>query len=276
MSSITVPAVTLNTGHEIPQLGFGVFQVPLEETEEAVTTALEAGYRHIDTAALYGNEEAVGAALAASSVPREELFITTKVWNDRQGRDESRRSFEESMRRLRLDYLDLFLIHWPAPRQDRYAETWETLVDLHREGVVRSVGVSNFEPEHLERLAEVSDVVPAVNQIELHPYLQQAPVREADRRRGIVTEAWSPMAQGHLFDDPVLNEIAERHDAEVARVALAWNLQLGNVVLTRSVTPARIAGNLEAVTLELSDDEMQAIAGLDRGGRVGPDPNAFS
>jgi 2,5-diketo-D-gluconate reductase A len=275
MSSITVPAVTLNTGHEIPQLGYGVFQVPPEDTERAVTTALEAGYRHIDTAADYGNEAAVGAALATSSIPREELFVTTKLWNDRHGRDEARRAFEESLERLRLDYLDLYLIHWPVPRQDRYAEAWETLADLHREGAIRSAGVSNFLPEHLERIAEVSDLVPAVNQIELHPYLQQERLRDAGRERGIVTEAWSPLAQGTFSDDPVLTEIAERHETDVARLALAWNLQLGNVVLTKSVTPERIAGNLEALTIELSDEEMRAIAGLDRGGRVGPDPEAF-
>src|SRR2546423_834330 len=202
MPPTTIPALPLNTGHAIPQLGYGVFQVPPEQTEGAVTTALEAGYRHIDTAAAYRNEEPVGAALAASDIPREELFVTTKVWNSEQGRDATLRSFEASMARLQLDYLDLFLIHWPAPRLGLYEETWLTLVDLYDEGRVRSIGVSNFEPEHLERLALMSDVVPAVNQIELHPYLQQERLRNVDRERGIVTEAWSPMAQGTVLKDP--------------------------------------------------------------------------
>jgi 2,5-diketo-D-gluconate reductase A len=267
--------IPLNDGHSIPQLGFGVFRIPPEETEEAVSVAIEAGYRHIDTAALYGNEAEVGSALAASGVPRDELFVTTKVWNDSQGRERTLRAFETSLERLRLDYLDLYLIHWPAPRQGLYVETWETLVELQRSGRVRSIGVSNFEPEHLDRLAEASDVVPAANQIELHPFLQQAELRRLGAERGIVTEAWSPMAQGAVLRDPVLQEIASNHDVDAARVALAWSLQLGNVVLTRSVTPERIRGNLEAALLRLSDEEMKAIAGLDRGDRVGPDPRAF-
>jgi 2,5-diketo-D-gluconate reductase A len=273
---MTIPALPLNSGHTIPQLGFGVFQIPPDETQAAVNTALEAGYRHIDTAAAYRNEEGVGAAVAASPIPRDEIFVTTKVWNDSQGRDATLRSFEGSLARLQLDYVDLFLIHWPAPRLGLYVETWLTLIDLQREGRIRSIGVSNFQPEHLDRLAEESDVVPAVNQIEIHPYLQQEETRQADRERGIVTEAWSPMAKGEVLEDPVLSEIAERHDVDVGRVALAWSLQLGNVVLTRSVTPERIRGNLEALELQLSDDEMEAIASLDRGGRVGPDPATFA
>jgi 2,5-diketo-D-gluconate reductase A len=276
MSSITTPSIALNSGYSIPQLGFGVFQVPADETEAAVTTALEAGYRHIDTATIYDNEAAVGSALAASSVPREDLFVTTKVWNTDQGRERTRRALERSLARLRLEYLDLYLIHWPAPGRDLYVETWMTLVELQREGAVRSIGVSNFEPEHLERLAEASDVVPAVNQIELHPYLQQQRLREVNRRRGIATEAWSPLAQGGVLDDEVLRGIAEGHGVDVARVALAWNLQQGDIVLTKSVTPKRIRGNLEVLELRLGDDELAAIAELDRGGRVGPDPNAFS
>jgi diketogulonate reductase-like aldo/keto reductase len=276
MSSITTPSITLNSGHSIPQLGFGVFQVPAAETEAAVTTALEAGYRHIDTATIYDNEAAVGNALASSSVPREDLFVTTKVWNTDQGRERTRRAFERSLARLRLEYLDLYLIHWPAPARDLYVETWATLVELQREGAVRSIGVSNFEPEHLALLAEASDVVPAVNQIELHPYLQQQRLREVNRSRGIATEAWSPLAQGGVLRDEVLRGIAERHGVDVARVALAWNLQQGDVVLTKSVTPERIRGNLEVLELRLGDEELAAIAELDRGGRVGPDPNTFS
>jgi diketogulonate reductase-like aldo/keto reductase len=276
MASITIPSIELNSGHSIPQLGFGVFQVPAAETEAAVTTALEAGYRHIDTATIYDNEAAVGNALASSSVPREDLFVTTKVWNTDQGRERTRRAFERSLARLRLEYLDLYLIHWPAPARDLYVETWATLVELQREGAVRSIGVSNFEPEHLALLAEASDVVPAVNQIELHPYLQQQRLREVNRSRGIATEAWSPLAQGGVLHDEVLRGIAERHGVDVARVALAWNLQQGDVVLTKSVTPERIRGNLEVLELRLGDEELAAIAELDRGGRVGPDPNTFS
>jgi diketogulonate reductase-like aldo/keto reductase len=275
MQSMTIPSLTLNTGHEIPQLGFGVFQIPPEETEAAVAAALAAGHRHIDTAAAYGNEAEVGAALAASDVPREDVFVTTKVWSTEQGRDRTLRSFEQSMARLRLDQVDLFLIHWPAPQRGLYEETWLTLVDLYREGRVRSIGVSNFLIEHLDRLAEVSDVVPAANQIEVHPYLQQQELRRVNRERGIVTEAWSPMAQGEVVRDPVLIEIAEREGSEAALAALAWSLQEGNVVLTKSVTPERIRGNLDALKLRLTDEDMEAIAGLDRGERVGPDPMRF-
>jgi 2,5-diketo-D-gluconate reductase A len=267
--------IPLNDGHSIPQLGFGVFQIPPEQTEEAVNVALDAGYRHVDTAAAYRNEAQVGAALAAADIPRDELFVTTKVWNNNQGRERTLRAFETSIERLRLDYLDLYLIHWPAPRQRLYVETWEALVELQRSGRVRSIGVSNFEPEHLDRLAEATDVVPAVNQIELHPFLQQAELRRVHAERGIVTEAWSPMAQGAVLREAVLERIAASHDVDPARVALAWSLQLGNVVLTKSVTPDRIRGNVEAASLRLSDAEMEAIAGLDRGERVGPDPRTF-
>ena len=271
-----IPSLTLNNGVEIPQLGFGVFQVPPAETVAAVTVALEAGYRHIDTAVIYDNEAPVGEALAASGLPRDELFVTTKVWNSDQGRDETLRSFEHSLARLKLDYLDLYLIHWPAPGRDRYVETWKALEQLHGDGRIRAIGVSNFQPAHLDRLASEAGVVPAVNQIELHPYLQQADVRTADTARGIVTEAWSPLAQGTILDDPVLAGIAEKHDTDVAQVALAWNLQLGNVVLTKSVTPERIRQNLDALAVPLDDADQAAIAGLDRGGRVGPDPDRFN
>jgi diketogulonate reductase-like aldo/keto reductase len=271
-----IPSVPLNNGVEIPQLGFGVFQVPPAETAAAVSVALEAGYRHSDTAVIYDNEAPVGEALAASGLPRDELFVTTKVWNADQGRDATLRSFEHSLARLKLDYLDLFLIHWPAPGRDRYVETWQALEQLHGDGRVRAIGVSNFQPAHLDRLATEAAVVPAVNQIELHPYLQQANVRAADTGRGIVTEASSPLAQGSILDDPVLARIAAKHDTDVAQVALAWNLQLGNVVLTKSVTPERIRQNLDALTVPLDDADHAAIAALDRGGRVGPDPDLFN
>ena len=277
MTTTPIPSLTLNDGHTIPQLGFGGDQIPPRQTEAAVTIALEAGYRHIDTAAAYRNEAETGAAIAASSLPRDELFVTTKVWNNDQGRDRTRRAFESSLSTLGLDHLDLYLIHWPAPSRGLYEETWLTLIDLQREGLVRSIGVSSFEPEHLDRLAEVSDVVPAVNQIELQPFLQQERLRAYHHEHAIVTESWSHLAEAEvevLF--PVIAEIAERHNVNAARVALAWNLQLGNVVLSKSVTPERIRGNLQAVSLRLSDEEMDAIAGLDRGERVGPDPTRFS
>jgi 2,5-diketo-D-gluconate reductase A len=274
-STTQIPSLTLNNGVEIPQLGFGVFQVPPAQTAAAVTEALDAGYRHIDTAMIYDNEQPVGNALAASGIPREELFVTTKVWNSDQGRDSTLRSFEESLSRLELDYLDLYLIHWPVPGRDRYVETWRALEELYRDGRIRAIGVSNFQPAHLERLASDAEIVPAVNQIELHPYLQQAEVRAADADRTIVTEAWSPLAQGALLGDPVLAGIAANHGTGVAQVALAWNLQLGNVVLTKSVTPERIRQNLDAIALRLDDDDLAAITALDRNGRVGPDPDRF-
>jgi 2,5-diketo-D-gluconate reductase A len=277
MNTGPIPSLTLNDGHTIPQLGFGGDQIPPEQTEAAVTIALEAGYRHIDTAAAYRNEAETSTAIAVSSLPRDELCVTTKVWNNDQGRDRTRRAFESSLSRLGLDYLDLYLIHWPAPSRGLYEETWLTLIDLQREGLVRSIGVSSFEPEHLDRLAEVSDVVPAVNQIELQPFLQQERLRAYHHEHGIITESWSRLAEAEvevLF--PVIADIAERHNVNAARVALAWNLQLGNVALSESVTPERIHGNLEAVSLRLSDEEMDVIAGLDRGERVGPDPARFS
>jgi 2,5-diketo-D-gluconate reductase A len=225
----------------------------------------------------YRNEAETGAAIAASSLPRDELFVTTKVQNNDQGRDRTRRALESSLSKLGLDHLDLYLIHWPAPSRGLYEQTWLTLIDLQREGLVRSIGVSSFEPEHLDRLAEVSDVVPAVNQVELQPFLQQERLRAYHHEHGIVTEAWSHLAEAEvevLF--PVIAGIAERRHVNAARVALAWNLQLGTVALSTSVTPERICGNLEAVSLRLSDEEMDAIAGLDRGQRVGPDPARFS
>ena len=277
MSTMAIPSLTLNDRHTIPQLGFGGDLIPPEQTEAAVSIALEGGYRHIDTAAAYRNEAETGAAIAASSLPRDELFVTTKVWNNDQGRDRTRRAFESSLSKLGLEYLDLYLIHWPAPSRGLYVETWLTLIDLQSEGLVRSIGVSNFEPEHLDRLAEVSDVVPAVNQIELQPFLQQKRLRAYHHAHGIVTASWSHLDEAEvevLF--PVIAEIAKRHNVNAARVALALNLQLGSVVLSKSVTPERIRGNLEAVSLRLSDQEMDAIARLDRGERFGPDPTRFS
>lgn len=271
---MTVPTIQLRDGTAIPQVGYGVFQIPEAETEAAVGMAIEAGYRSIDTAALYGNEAGVGRALATSGVPREELYVTTKVWNDAQGYERTLRAFDDSLRRLGLDYVDLYLIHWPAPQQDRYVDTWRALIRLQEQGLTRSIGVSNFQPAHLRRLIEETGVVPVVNQVELHPFLQQRDVRAAHAELGIVTEAWSPLAKGRL-DDGTIADIAKRHGKTPAQVVLRWHVQLGNVVIPKSVTPSRITENIDLFDVELSDEDMDAIAALDAGRRTGPDPDHF-
>ncbi len=271
----TIPSLTLNDGVAIPQLGFGVFQVPPAETVASVTTALELGYRHIDTAAIYGNESEVGQAIAAAGIPRDELFVTTKLWNGEQGYDSALSAFEVSAGKLGLDVVDLYLIHWPVPSRDRYVESWRALVRLKEDGRVRSIGVSNFQPAHLRRLFDEVGVVPSVNQIELHPYLQQAELRAFDAEHEIVTEAWSPLAQGLVLDDPALVAIAAAHGKTTAQVVLRWHLQLGNVVFPKSVTPARIAENLDVFDFELSAAELESIAGLERGERTGFDPDTM-
>ncbi|MYW02484.1 aldo/keto reductase [Streptomyces sp. SID3343] len=274
MSPTPVPTLTLNDGAEIPQLGFGVFQVENDDATTAVASALEAGYRSIDTAAVYGNEAGVGRALAQSDVPRDELFVTTKLWNTEQGYDSTLAAFEESLRKLGLDYVDMYLIHWPAPARDRYLDTWRAFEKLRADGRVRTIGVSNFQTDHTARLAEHSDVVPAVNQIELHPYLQQRKVREFDASHGIRTEAWSPLGKGgDLLKDPVLGKVAKAHGKSTAQVVLRWHLQLGNIVIPKSVTPSRIRENFDVFDFELSAEETTAIDGLDRGRRMGPDPD---
>jgi diketogulonate reductase-like aldo/keto reductase len=259
----------------MPQLGFGVFQVPADETAEAVGHALQTGYRLIDTAAAYGNEEGVRDGLLASGLERGDIFITTKLFNDDHGRDRAHRAFEESLSKLGGDYIDLYLIHWPIPSRDRYVETWETLCSLREEGNVRSIGVSNFQIEHLERIIDATGVVPAVNQIELHPRLQQAALRRFHGEHGILTEAWSPLGKGQLLDDPVIEEIASRHDRTPAQVVLRWHIQLGNVVIPKSATPSRIQENFRVFDFELSSEEMGRLAELDRGERTGPDPDTF-
>ncbi|MEV2245650.1 aldo/keto reductase [Streptomyces sp. NPDC049970] len=271
----TVPTVTLNNGVTIPQLGFGVFQIPDDETTAAVSGALEAGYRSIDTAAVYGNESGVGRALAESGLPREDLFITTKLWNADQGYDSTLAAFEASLAELGLDYLDLYLVHWPAPARDLYVDTWRALEKLLADGRIRAAGVSNFQPSHLRRLLGESSLVPAVNQVELHPGLQQVDVRAANAGHGIVTEAWSPLAQGALLNEEALTLLAERHGKTPAQVVLRWHLQLGNVVIPKSVTPARVRQNIDVFGFELSAADMEAIAGLDRGMRTGPDPDTL-
>ena len=271
-----VPTLRLNDGREIPQLGFGVFQVPPAETEAAVTRALEVGYRHIDTAAAYRNEAGVARAIAAVGLDRSEIFVTTKLFNDDHGGEQAQRAFAASLERLETDYVDLYLIHWPVPSEDRYVETWQVLEEFHREGRARSIGVSNFNVEHLERLGHETETVPAVNQVELHPYLAQRELRAYQRDHGIATEAWSPIGQGgDVLDDPAIGAIAESHDRSPAQVIIRWHLQSGNIVIPKSVTPERIAENFRALHFELSDAEMAQIDGLDRGERLGPDPATF-
>ncbi len=270
-----VPVIKLNNGVEIPQLGFGVFQVPNAETAQAVTTALEAGYRSIDTAKIYDNEKGVGEAVRASGLAREELFVTTKLWNDEQGYDAALKGFDASLSRLGLDYVDLYLIHWPAPSADRYVDTWKALEKIASDGRARAIGVSNFAQRHLQRLFDETETVPAVNQVELHPDLAQLELRGFHAEHGIVTEAWSPLAQGQVLDDPVITQIAEAHGRTPGQVVIRWHVQLGNVVIPKSVTPERIEQNLDVLGFELSADEMAAIEALDAGTRIGPDPETF-
>ncbi|MBY8877870.1 aldo/keto reductase [Streptomyces sp. PLK6-54] len=260
----------------MPQLGFGVWQVPDRDARKAVTTALEAGYRSIDTAAAYGNEKGTGKALASSGLPREELFVTTKLWNNDQGYDSALRALDASLRKLRLDYVDLYLIHWPQPARDAYRETWRAFEKIAADGRARAIGVSNFHPAHLDRLIGGSSVVPAVNQIELHPRLPQAGLRRVHAEHGIATEAWSPLGQGKgLLDDPVIARVAARHDRTPAQVVLRWHLQLGNVVIPKSVTPERIRENIDVFGFALTEADMAELAGLDDGTRLGPDPDHF-
>ena len=272
---MTIPNLALHDGVEIPQLGFGVFQVPPEDTQEVVEQALDAGYRHIDTAGAYRNEKGVGAAIAASGLAREDLFVTTKLWNSEQGFETTLAAFDASLDRLGFDYVDLYLIHWPVPSEGRFVDTWRAFERIHGEGRARTIGVSNFRVEDLERLEAETETRPTVNQIELHPRLQQAELRAWHADHGIATEAWSPLAQGELLDDETIVAIAERHGKTPAQAILRWHLQLGNVVIPKSVTPARIRENLELFDFELGDAEMAEFERLDRGERIGPDPGTF-
>jgi 2,5-diketo-D-gluconate reductase A len=278
-SATRVPTISLNDGTEIPQLGFGVFLVPPEATQRTVEHALEVGYRHLDTAQMYGNEAEVGAAIAASGIARDELYVTTKLNNGNHLPDDARRSFAESLERLRLDHVDLFLIHWPLPtRYDGdFVTTWRTMVALRDGGGTTSVGVSNFEPDHLERIIDATGVVPAVNQIEVNPYFTNEAARAADARHGIATEAWSPIARGRIADDPTIGEIAERVGRSPAQVTLRWHLQRGDIVFPKSMRRARMEENFALFDFELDEHDMAAISALDRGesGRTGPDPNTF-
>jgi 2,5-diketo-D-gluconate reductase A len=270
-----VPNITLADGVEIPQLGFGVFQVPPEDTVEITTHAFQTGYRHIDTAKAYQNEAEVGQAFRASGLPRDEVFITTKCFNDDHGFQDAKDAFKRSLDQLELDFVDLYLIHWPVPSKDLYVATWKAFIELKGEGLIRSIGVSNFQPEHLRRIVDETGVTPSVNQIELHPRLQQAGLRREHEDRGIVTEAWSPLAQGQVLDDPVLTEVAEAHGKSTGQVVLRWHVQLGNIVFPKASSPERIRENFDIFDFHLSDEDMSAIEGLDAGERIGPDPDTF-
>ncbi|WP_409304455.1 aldo/keto reductase [Peribacillus sp. SCS-155] len=267
--------VTLHNGVEMPQLGFGVFKVQNgNETVESVKKALEAGYRSIDTAAIYKNEEGVGQAIRESGIPREELFITSKVWNSDQGYESTLQAYEDSLKRLGLEYLDLYLIHWPV--KGKYIDTWRALEKLYKDGRVRSIGVSNFHVHHLEDLFENSEIKPVIDQVELHPRLAQLELREFCNNHGIKVEAWGPLGQGHLIDEPTLKHIASKHGKTTAQVLIRWHLQHEIVVIPKSVTPSRIEQNAEVFDFELSKDEMNQIDSLNLNERYGADPDNFN
>lgn len=276
---MTIPSLTLNDQTTIPQLGFGVFQVPPDQTQQTVETAFEVGYRHIDTAQMYQNEAGVGAAIKASGIPRDELYVTSKLNNAFHEPDDARREFGATLERLGLDRIDLFLIHWPLPTRygGDFVSTWRTLTEFVADGRAASVGVSNFQPGHLTRIVEETGVVPAVNQIEAHPYFANDAARTASKRHGIAVEAWSPIAQGAVLDDPVIVEIAERHDKTPSQVTLRWHVERGDIVFPKSMHEERMRENFDLFDFSLTDDEVTAISALDRGedGRTGPHPDTM-
>ncbi|MBF4462829.1 aldo/keto reductase [Rathayibacter sp. VKM Ac-2878] len=272
MESMSVPLLPLNDGRAIPQIGLGVYKIGDAEASRVVASAIEAGYRHVDTATLYANERGVGEGIRASGLPREQVFVTTKVWNDDHGFDETLAAFDRSLELLGTDYVDLYLVHWPIPSRDRYVDTYRALERLRQEGRARSIGVSNFAIEHLERLLDETGVVPAVNQVELHPRLPQDELLAFDSAHGIVTQAWSPLARGRLLDDPVLAGLAAAHGVSPAQVVLRWHVQRGVGVIPKSADPGRIRQNLDVFGFELDADEMAALAGLATGERTGRDP----
>ncbi|WP_030164368.1 MULTISPECIES: aldo/keto reductase [Actinomycetes] len=274
-----VPNITLNDGNTIPQLGFGVFQIKPEDTADAVKTALDIGYRHIDTAEMYGNEKEVGEGIRASGIPRDEIFVTSKLNNSFHEPDAARKAFDTTLSDLGFDYIDLFLIHWPLPTQygGDYVSTWNTMIEFAKSGRSKSVGVSNFQVEHLERLAKETELVPAVNQIEVHPYLANDTVRKYGSDHGIATEAWSPIAQGKVLDDPVITDLAAEVSKSPAQVVLRWHIQRGDIIFPKSVTPKRVQENFALFDFELDSDAVAKIDALDKGedGRVGPNPDTF-
>ncbi|CAG7655886.1 aldo/keto reductase [Actinacidiphila bryophytorum] len=272
----SIPDLTLNNGVSIPQLGFGTFQIEPQDTREAVRFALDTGYRHIDTAQMYGNEKEVGQAVRDSGLPRGEVFVTSKLNNGHHAYGDALAAFGRTLEDLDLEYVDLFLVHWPLPAVGDYVETWKAMEEILRSGRVRAIGVSNFQPAHLERLLAATETVPAVNQIEVHPYLTQDDVRAFGTDRGIATEAWSPIAQGKVLDDPVITAIAERVGRSPAQVTLRWHLQRGDIVFPKSVTPARVEENFRLFDFELTADDVAAITALNRDERTGPDPDTFN
>jgi 2,5-diketo-D-gluconate reductase A len=269
------PSVTLNDGNPIPAVGFGVYKIPPADTEQAVGTALHTGYRHIDTAAMYGNERETGRAAAESGVPRDELYLVTKLWNADQGYDTTLAAFDASVERLGIDYLDLYLVHWPMPQANKFVDTFKAFAHLRDQGRIRSIGVSNFEPEHLDVLIDATGIVPAVNQVELHPRLPQTELREVHAQLGIATGAWSPLGRGTLLTHPTITGVAERCGRTPAQVVIRWHIQLGNIVIPKSVNPKRIASNFDVFDFELSSNEMASISSLDDGNRLGPNPRSF-
>ena len=267
------PIITFHDGHSIPQVGLGVWQTPNDIAAPTVRTALEAGYRHIDTAAIYGNEEGVGEGIRNSGVARGDIYLTTKLWNEDQGYDSTLKAFDASLKRLGTDYVDLYLIHWPAPTRDRYVDTWKAFVKLKEEGRARSIGVSNFNPDHIDRLIAETGVVPVINQIELHPDFQRKDLQEVHRKLNIATESWSPLGQGKLIAHPVIAKIAAKHGKTPAQAIIRWHIDSGLVVIPKSVTPARIVENFQVFDFRLDAEDMADIDRLDdAGGRIGPDP----
>jgi 2,5-diketo-D-gluconate reductase A len=273
----SVPTITLNNGVEIPQLGFGVYQVPPEETADAVRSALEVGYRHIDTAEMYGNEQGVGEGIRDSGIPREEVFVTSKLNNGFHAHEDALKAFDGTLEALKFDYVDLFLVHWPLPGIDvDYVETWKAMEEIYRSGRAKSIGVSNFEVHHLRRLFGETEIRPAVNQIEVHPYLTQDPLRAFDAEHEIATEAWSPIAQGKVLSDPTIIRVAERHGRTPSQVTLRWHLQRGDIVFPKSVTRSRVEENFDVFGFELTEDDLREITALNRDERTGPDPDTFN
>ena len=266
------PRLQMNDGLLIPQIGYGVFKVDDDVAELTVVEALEAGYRHIDTAAIYQNERGVGAALKNSGLAREEVFVTTKLWNTEQEPDAAKKALHNSLDLLGLDFVDLYLIHWPSPWRENYLSAWKTLIEMREQGLVKSIGVSNFEEEHLQKIISSTGVVPAINQIELHPYLQQSALSEIDTEHGILTEAWSPLGQGQALEDSVLSAIAAKHSVSVAQVIIRWHVQNGRVVIPKSVTSSRIRSNIDVFGFELDQEDLATIKALNTDSRIGPDP----
>ncbi len=269
------PLIQLNNGQSIPQLGLGVYKVQQDVAVDVVRLAIELGYRRIDTAALYDNEQEVGAAVRTCGLDRDKLFVTTKIWNDRHGFAEATEAIDESLSRLNIDYVDMLLIHWPAPAQDKYLETWGALEAAVKAGKVRGIGVSNFEPEHLQRIINLGGTVPAINQVELHPGLAQQHIRRFDALNSIATEAWSPLARAQMNEHPVISAIAEAHTKTPSQVVLRWHIELGNLVIPKSTNPDRLAENLDVFDFTLSAEEVSAIEALENGKRIGPNPVEF-